>query len=111
MTLFLGLHACLSAKQISANFCFFTTHTSYLTQYLLEMASLPSDAKVYLVCQHHPGYWNAVSADQFVKQNAIKIGKGGLKDMTLAAELVSECIGCFPYHCSCVRSTQWDVLL
>ena len=38
----------------------------------------------------HPiGYWNAVSADQLGEQTAIKIGKGGLKGMTLAAELVS----------------------
>lgn len=50
-------------------------YACYLTQYLLEMASLPSDAKVDLVCRHHPGYWNAVSADQFGQQTAIKIGK------------------------------------
>ena len=60
------------------------------------MACLPSDAKVDLVCRHHPGYWNAVSADQFGEQTAIKIGKGGLKGMTLSAELVSEWIDAFP---------------
>lgn len=71
-------------------------YARYLTWYLLEMASLPSDAKVDLVCRHHPGYWNAVSADQFGDQTAIKIGKGGLKGMTLSAELVSEWIDAFP---------------
>ena len=48
-------------------------YAHYLTQYLQEMSSLPSDAKVDLVCRHHPGYWNAVSADQFGEQTAIKI--------------------------------------
>ena len=71
-------------------------YARYLTQYLLEMASLPCDAKVNLVCRHHSGYWNAVSADQFGEQTAIKIGKGGLKGMTLSAELVSEWIDAFP---------------
>ena len=76
----------------------------FLTQYLLEMASLPSDTKVDLVCRHHPGYWNAVSADQFGEQTAIKIGKGGLKGMTLAAELVSEWIDAFPITISLLLS-------
>ena len=39
------------------------------------------------VAQHHEGYWNAVSGDQFGEQTAIKIGKGSLKGMTLSAEL------------------------
>ena len=40
--------------------------------------------------------WNAVSADQFGDQTAIKIGKGALKGMTLSAEFVSEWIDAFP---------------
>ena len=32
-------------------------YARYLTQYLLEMASLPSDAKVDFVSQYHPGYY------------------------------------------------------
>ena len=71
-------------------------YARYLTQYLLEMASLPSDTKVDIVCGHDPGYWNADSADQFGEQTAIKLGKGGLKGMTLSAELVSEWIDAFP---------------
>ena len=71
-------------------------YARYLTQYLLEMASLHAEAKVDLVCRHHAGYWNAVSADQFGEQTAIKMGKGGLKGMTLSAELVSEWIDAFP---------------
>ena len=55
-----------------------------------------SQVSFTLVCRHNPGYWNAVSADQFGEQTAIKIGKGGLKGMTLAAELVSEWIDAFP---------------
>ena len=46
---------------------------------LLEMASLHAEAKVDLVCRHHAGYWNAVSADQFGEQTTIRMGKGGLK--------------------------------
>jgi len=57
------------------------------------MASPTSDAKVDFVCRHHPDCWNAVSADQFGEQTAIK---EGLKFMTLAAELVSEWIDAFP---------------
>ena len=71
-------------------------HVTLPTHYLLEMASVPCDAKVNLVCLHHSGYWNAVSADQFSEQTATKIGKGGLKGMTLSAELVSEWIDAFP---------------
>ena len=37
-----------------------------------------------------------MSADQFGEQTAIKIGKGGIKGMTLSAELVSEWIDAFP---------------
>ena len=71
-------------------------YARYLTQYLLEMRALPVKTKVDLVCRHHDGYWHAVSADQFGEQTAIKIGKGSLKGMTLAAKLVSELIDAFP---------------
>lgn len=71
-------------------------YARYLTQYLLDMRTLPPEAKVDLVCRHHDGHWNAVSADQFGEQTAIKMGKGGLKGMTLSPELVSEWIDAFP---------------
>ena len=70
-------------------------YARYLTQYLLELSTL-CEEDVDLVCRHHDGYWNAVSADQFGEQTAIKIGKGSLKGMTLYAELVSEWIDSFP---------------
>ena len=63
---------------------------------LVGMSTLCEEDKVDLICQHHDGYWNAVSADQFGEQTAIKIGKGSLKGMTLYAELVSEWIDSFP---------------
>lgn len=54
------------------------------------MCALDLEAKVDLVFRHHDdGYLNAVSADQFGEQTAIKIGKGAL-------ELVSEWIDAFP---------------
>ena len=62
----------------------------------LEMRALHAEGKVDLVCRHHDGYRNAVSADQFGEQTAIKIGNGALKDMTLSAELVCEWIDAFP---------------
>ena len=68
-------------------------YARYLTHYLLE---IQSESKADIVCHHHNGYWNAVSADQFGEQTAIKIGKGALKGMTLSAELVSEWIDAFP---------------
>ena len=71
-------------------------YARYLTQYLLELSTLCEEDKVDLICRHHDGYWNAVSADQFGEQTAIKIGKGSLKGMTLYAELVSEWIDSFP---------------
>ena len=40
-----------------------------------------------LVCHHHNGYWNDVSADQFGEQTAIKMGKGGLKGTTLCGKI------------------------
>lgn len=71
-------------------------YARYLTQYLLEMRTLSADKKVDLVCRHHGGYWNAVSADQFGEQTAIRMGKGALKGMTLSPELVAEWIDAFP---------------
>ena len=71
-------------------------YARYLTQYLLEMRALHAEDMVDLVCRHHDGYWNAVSADQFGEQTAIRIGKGALKGMTLSADLVSEWIDAFP---------------
>ena len=60
------------------------------------MRTLDTEAKVDLVCRHHAGYWNAVSADQFGEQTAIKMGRGALRGMTLSPELVSEWIDAFP---------------
>ena len=37
-----------------------------------------------------------MSADQFGEQTAIRIGKGGLKGITLSADLVGEWIDAFP---------------
>ena len=71
-------------------------YARYLTQYLLEMRALDTEGKVDLVCRHHAGYWNAVSADQFGEQTAIKMGKGSLRGMTLSPELISEWIDAFP---------------
>lgn len=71
-------------------------YARYLTQYLLEWSCLNEDDKVDLVCRHSNGVWNAVSADQFGEQTAIRIGKGSLKGMTLSPELVSEWIDSFP---------------
>ena len=48
------------------------------------------------VCRHKAGSWNAVSADQFGEQTAVKIGKGGLKGITLSPEQVAEWIDTFP---------------
>ena len=48
------------------------------------------------VCRHKAGSWNAVSADQFGEQTAIKIGKGGLKGITLSPEQLAERIDSFP---------------
>ena len=77
-------------------------HVQYvrcLTQYLLEVDALSDEDKVHLACRHHDGYWNAVSAEQFVEQTAIKIGKGALKGMTLFADLVSG-LTHFPSWCT-----------
>ena len=62
---------------------------------------LPAEAKDELlagafVCWHKAGSWNAVSADQFGEQTAIKIGKGGLNGITLSSTQVAEWIDTFP---------------
>ncbi|MCG7883058.1 MAG: hypothetical protein JAY96_15870 [Candidatus Thiodiazotropha endolucinida] len=74
-------------------------YARYMTQYLIEMRANTEDM-VDLVCRHQDGYWNAVSADQFGEQTAIRIGKGALKGMTLSADLVSEWINAFPITCT-----------
>ena len=48
------------------------------------------------VCRHKAGSWNAVSADQFEEQTAIKIGKGGLMGITLSPVQVAEWIDSLP---------------
>ena len=63
------------------------------------MGVLHTEDIVDLVCQHHDGYWNAVSADPFGEQTAIRIGKGVLKGMKLSGDLVSELIAAFPIPC------------
>lgn len=77
-------------------------YARYISWHLIEMRHLlPQAAKADLiagahVCRHNEGCWNAVSGDQFGEQTAIKIGKGGLKGMTLSPELVTEWIDAFP---------------
>ena len=77
-------------------------YARYLTQHVLEMNYLiPAQAKEELasgafVCRHQAGVWNSVSSDQFGEQTAVRIGKGGLKGVTLSPELVKEWIDSFP---------------
>ena len=76
-------------------------YARHISWHLIEMRVLPSEVKADLVsgahvCRHNKGYWNSVSSDQFGEQTAIKTGKGGLKGMTLSAELVTEWINAFP---------------
>ena len=77
-------------------------YARYLSWHCLEMSVLlPAEAKDDLpsgvfVCRHKAGSWNAVSADQFGEQTAIKIGKGGLKGITLSSTQVAELIDSFP---------------
>ena len=84
-------------------------YARYLSWHCLEMAILLSAmAKDDLlsgafVCRHKAGSWNAVSADQFGEQAAIKIGKGGLKGITLSPEQVAEWIESFPIRIRCTR--------
>ena len=77
-------------------------YARYITQNLLEMQYLlPQTARSELmagafVCRHREGSWNGVSSDQFGEQTAIRIGKGGLKGMTLSPDMVTEWIDSFP---------------
>ena len=77
-------------------------YARYITHHVLEMRHLlPPEAKAELmsgafVCRHQEGGWNSVSSDQFGEQTAIRIGKGGLKGMTLSPEMVEEWINSFP---------------
>lgn len=71
-------------------------YARYLTQYLIETRALCDVTMVDMVCRHHDGYWNAVSADQFGEQTAIKVGKGALKGISLSPDLVAEWIDAFP---------------
>ena len=55
---------------------------------------LPDDSKEDLmagafVCRHNAGRWNSVSSDQFGEHTAIKIGKGGLKGISLSSFPIS----------------------
>ena len=47
------------------------------------------------VCRHQKGSWNGVSSDPFGEQTAIRIGKCGLKGMTLSPEMFAEWINSF----------------
>ena len=65
-------------------------YARYLSWHCVEIALLlPAEAKDDLLsgaffCRQKAGSWNAVSADQFGEQTAIKIGKGGLQCITLS---------------------------
>ena len=80
------------------------TYARYLSWHCLEMAILlPAMAKDDLlsgafVCRHKAGSWNAVSVDQFGEQTAIKIGKGGLKGITLPRNKWRNGSTHFPYQ-------------
>ena len=77
-------------------------YARYISWHCLEMSVLlPDDAKEDLmagafVCRHKAGRWNSVSSDQFGEQTAIKIGKGGLKGISLSPSQVAEWINSFP---------------
>lgn len=77
-------------------------YARYLTYYVMEMNHLvPAEAKAEVssgafVCRHRSGVWNSVSSDQFGEQTAVRIGKGGLKGVTLSQEQVKEWIDSFP---------------
>ena len=77
-------------------------YAQYITQHLFDMRyTLPPLTEAELmsgafVCRHQGGSWNGVSSDQFGEQTAIQIGKGGLKGITLAPEMVTEWIDSFP---------------
>ena len=46
--------------------------------------------------RHQEGIWNGVISNLFDEQTAIRIGKGGLKGMTLSLEMIAEWIDSFP---------------
>ena len=79
--------------------CFFIAghhhYARYISWHRLDMSVLlPDDAKEDLmagafVCRHKAGRWNFVSSDQFGEQTAIKIGKGGLKGISLSSFPIS----------------------
>jgi len=77
-------------------------YARYITHQVLEMRHLlPPEAKMELVscafvCHHQEGSWHGVSSGQFGEQTAIRIGKGGLKGITLSQEMVVEWIDSFP---------------
>ena len=81
----------------------------YLSWHCLEMAILlPAVAKDDLlsgafVCRHMACSWNAVSADQFGEQTAIKIGKGGLKGITLSPGGMDRLISHISIRIRCTR--------
>ena len=83
-------------------------YARYVTQHVLEMNYLiPAEAKLAsgaFVCRHRTGVWNSVSSDQFGEQTAVRIGKGGLKGVTLSPEQVKEWIDSFPIT-ACVSDT------
>ena len=76
-------------------------YARYLSWHCLELSVLlPAEAKDdllsgALVCRHKAGSWNALSADQFEEQTAIKIGKGGPKGITLYSTQVAKWIDSF----------------
>ena len=65
-------------------------YARYLTQYTLEVNHLmPPEAKAELAsgalaCRHRAGVWNSLSSDQLGEQTAVRIGKGGLKGVSLS---------------------------
>ena len=77
-------------------------YARYITHHVLEICYLlPPMAKTELmsgafVCRHQEGSWNSVSSDQFSEQTAIRIGKGGLKGVTLSPDMIAEWIDSFP---------------
>ena len=88
-------------------------YARYLTQYLFEIHALGDVAKVDMVCWHshdNDGYWNAVSADQFGEQTAIKVGKGALKGISLSPDLVAEWTDAFPITAHVHIADQMDSL-
>ena len=75
-----------------------TSHAWHCLEMAILLPAMANDDLLSgsFVCRHKAGSWNAVSADQFGEQTAIKIGKGGLKGITLSPEQVAEWIDSFP---------------